>query len=217
MSSRTLSAPNTFEGFADLHARKRSNWTGKVGPNTYARHLPRRLDALPDDARDAYALQYHQTDVVTLYRDGRYEFDTGGWDTSTTVERMNESCPAGWYVAREGGEILIGRRGDSPESWKRAVRYLPGRRWTMTPDCSADGFRVTGDGLERLTDIVLRRIGGSVFAIERDEPTGFRCVLTGETMDPTAGKGVRSSSPDARAVLRACTDIDVRTRIRRTL
>jgi len=43
---------------------------------------------------DAVAVRLHDTDILTFHRDGRIVFDTGGWFTVTTKERMNRYTPA---------------------------------------------------------------------------------------------------------------------------
>lgn len=71
----------------------------KVANNTY---IQRRDDK-------TLALKYHATDVVTYYDDGRVVLNSGGWRTSTTKLRFNESYAkipiqvwsdrGVWYVA----------------------------------------------------------------------------------------------------------------------
>lgn len=52
-------------------------------------------------------VQYHWTVIVRYYRDGRVRLDSGGWQTVTTKQRINELLPPGfrllqkdfrWYV-----------------------------------------------------------------------------------------------------------------------
>ena len=40
------------------------------------------------------AVKLHNTDVITYHEDGRIVFDSGGWKTPTTKERMNTYSPA---------------------------------------------------------------------------------------------------------------------------
>ena len=58
----------------------------KLGHNTY---LQRRGD-------DRIAVLYHRTDVVT-YEPGRFMLNTGGWQTVTTKQRINDCSPASVY------------------------------------------------------------------------------------------------------------------------
>jgi hypothetical protein len=56
--------------------------------------------------QDGYAVQYHDTDVVVLRKDGTYVLDTGGWKTVSTKDRLNAFAPVrihsergAWYLA----------------------------------------------------------------------------------------------------------------------
>lgn len=88
----------------------------KVANNTYLQ----RRDA------ETIALKYHATDVVTYHADGRIVLNTGGWRTSTTKLRFNESYSGlslriyadkgVWYVAMNNGV----------PDWENAVTYADG-------------------------------------------------------------------------------------------
>lgn len=57
---------------------------------------------------DAFAVQYHDTDVVTYFRDGRVRLDTGGWLTMSTRSRLDEFMPAGHrIISKEGRWFLV--------------------------------------------------------------------------------------------------------------
>lgn len=61
---------------------------------------------------------YHETDVVTVYPNGRIDLDTGGWRTPTTKTRMNQASHQlglgflvwqkdwEWYVDIDGQTLL---------------------------------------------------------------------------------------------------------------
>jgi hypothetical protein len=62
---------------------------------------------------DNYAVRLHQTDVVTIHRDGSYTLDSGGWLTVTTKDRINGYAPCQvwsekgiWYVSYCDGRYL---------------------------------------------------------------------------------------------------------------
>jgi hypothetical protein len=59
----------------------------KVGYNTFAQQKAR-------DGQTVIAVRYHDTDIVTYYEDGSIILDSGGWATSTTVNRMHHLTPA---------------------------------------------------------------------------------------------------------------------------
>jgi len=53
------------------------------------------------------AIKLHSTDVITYHSDGRIMFDSGGWKTPTTKERMNSFSPARIHQATGSWEISI--------------------------------------------------------------------------------------------------------------
>lgn len=57
---------------------------------------------------DCYAVRFHDTDVVTLWRDGRVTLDTGGWTTMSTKDRISSFGPVRvdsergtWYISHD--------------------------------------------------------------------------------------------------------------------
>lgn len=72
------------------------------------------------DRGDHFAVQLHATDIVGLYPDGSFTFDTGGWHTRTTKARMHAYAPTYvnlqsrkgiWHIA--GSAYYDGMRFDS--------------------------------------------------------------------------------------------------------
>jgi hypothetical protein len=72
---------------------------------------------------NAFAVKYHNTDVVMIRPDGTFRLDSGGWRTSTTKNRMNDILPNcivsqnrhTWHVS-DGifyDRILIGHNGET--------------------------------------------------------------------------------------------------------
>lgn len=58
----------------------------------------------------AFAIRYHDTDIVTLDASGAVNLDCGGWPTVTTVRHMNEYTPRDVYAM---GRDIIARRADA--------------------------------------------------------------------------------------------------------
>jgi hypothetical protein len=80
----------------DKRGNKRA--TKKLGNNT---HLV-RINS------DSIGVRLHNTVVVTIHSDGTYTLNSGGWQTVTTKNRINEYCPVRvhqrrhqWYVGDE--------------------------------------------------------------------------------------------------------------------
>lgn len=65
-------------------------------------------DADPLDA-PSYAIRYHETDIVTFYRNGVVALDHNGWTSTTTVLRWNMFTPR---ELRANGVDLLARRAD---------------------------------------------------------------------------------------------------------
>lgn len=65
----------------------------------------RAVRGVDEDGAQYAAIRYHRTEVVRFYEDGRTMFDSGGWRTVTTKERMNYArrfsvwqTKGKWYV-----------------------------------------------------------------------------------------------------------------------
>lgn len=80
---------------------KRNANRRKVGNNTYA-------EILHDNS---VGIMLHSTYVVKIHPDNTYTLQTGGWQTSTTKDRINQYSPVRvhqhkyeWYVTINGKE-----------------------------------------------------------------------------------------------------------------
>lgn len=80
----------TFADAEKLMARSRSGRPRIQSRNTW----------LESRGPDAFAVRQHHTDVVTIHRDGSYTLTTGGWNTVTTKDRLNNWSPARIYSER---------------------------------------------------------------------------------------------------------------------
>lgn len=59
----------------------------KIGNNTYVLEF-----------RDYRAVRLHGTDVIVAYPNGTVKVNTGGWETRTTLDRINDWLPSGWGI-----------------------------------------------------------------------------------------------------------------------
>ena len=80
---------------------KRNRSNRKIGNNTWAYILP----------NNSVVIELHSTPVVTIHEDGTYTLKTGGWQTSTTKDRINQYSPVRvyqrkheWYITINGKE-----------------------------------------------------------------------------------------------------------------
>jgi len=74
---------------------KNNRMERKVGNNTRARIKP----------DGSVAFQLHSTDVVTIHDDDSATLRTGGWNSSTTKERINRYSPV--YVRQKNWEWYL--------------------------------------------------------------------------------------------------------------
>jgi hypothetical protein len=84
---------------ADTKLQGRNHRSRKIANNTY---LERRQDGV-------IAVRLHNTDVVTLYSDGRVVLNSGGWRTSTTAQRINSYSPVGVFQHKSNGTSPVRR------------------------------------------------------------------------------------------------------------
>lgn len=110
--------------------------------------LPGRATRLFRRDSDTYAIRYHQTDVVTIHRDGTYTLATGGWDSPTTRSKFQQFGPSDLRVSGAGGRICV----YSPD-WELRVpvgsglrvnacgRPIPGWPGAPAPTADAAHFR----------------------------------------------------------------------------
>lgn len=66
---------------------KRNAERRKVGNNTYAEILP----------NGSVGIKLHSTYVVKIHEDGTYTLNSGGWQTHTTKDRINQYSPRKVY------------------------------------------------------------------------------------------------------------------------
>ena len=69
----------------------------KVANNTYAR--------LEDDGR--IVVKLHDTDILTYHPNGEVEYQSGGWLTPTTKERMNSFGARGVIISQDKGRWFV--------------------------------------------------------------------------------------------------------------
>lgn len=106
------------------------------------------------DYGDRIAVRYHQTDVVTAYRDGKVVVDTGGWNPqgryanmgwraptgSTTRDRIGHMAgtAGGWDIYQKSYEWFWYNRGTGAGNWDDTRRYPFSDGDTIHPDGSLE-------------------------------------------------------------------------------
>lgn len=118
----------TFERCEKLMASARNSAAGKPLANNT--RLERR-------GPDAFAVRLHSTDILTIERGGAYTYDSGGWRTATTKDRMNEYGPLRIYQHR--GEWFVITPGNIGNPDAPAAVYADGMRYGETGGLSGAG------------------------------------------------------------------------------
>lgn len=73
----------------------------KVSNNTYARLL----------ADGSIRIKYHNTDILIFHSNGEVEYQTGGWLTSTTKQRLNDFGATGIRISQTKGRWFVYAQG----------------------------------------------------------------------------------------------------------
>ena len=74
----------------------------------------------------SYGVKLHNTCVVVLHPDGSSEIRTGGWNTSTTKNRINKYSPHASIVQVDYGWYIGGGPGYGGVPYERAKDWTPG-------------------------------------------------------------------------------------------
>jgi hypothetical protein len=84
--------------YSEFNAKLGTRTSRKLGNNTY---LLRQGGDI--------AVKLHGTNVLTFKPDGSVVYDTGGWRTNTTRDRMNNHGADGFYIWQDKGIWSLGR------------------------------------------------------------------------------------------------------------
>lgn len=115
----------------------------------YGRKLLQNNTYLYKRDENAYAVQLHLTDVVTIRRDGTFVLNSGGWRTPTTKERINNYAPCTiqqmggiWYVVPASPQI---RQNCTNFDYRESIRGCPVFEdgIVVQADGTVAGFRVS--------------------------------------------------------------------------
>jgi hypothetical protein len=90
MKDMTLEALNNF--------RRRHPRKAKIANNTWLRGS--------GTDSDPFVITLHVTDIVTV-TPGTVAFNTGGWKTVTTKERMHRAMPAGCFLFQKDWQWFV--------------------------------------------------------------------------------------------------------------
>lgn len=86
-------------------------------------------------------IRLHDTDIMTFHPDGTIQLHTGGFNTHTTRNRMNEFLPAGMSVFTERGVIHARTKEMTRKFMDTATIHPDGRIESDLSDAKADADR----------------------------------------------------------------------------
>lgn len=76
------------------------------------------------DFDSTIAVRLHSTDIITFYKDGRIDVNTGDWNTVTTRDRLRRYLPGPWSVCSHRGACVLYRHGAAfEEGWLTKPRF----------------------------------------------------------------------------------------------
>lgn len=170
----------SFAGL-DAQLQGRCAESRKVDNHT---HLKRR-------GPDAIAVCLHQTDILTFNRNGSIVLNTGGWQTVTTRDRINDFLPAGYFLWIEERVAFLSSHGASYDK-DHSVPYADGMM--IMPDGSTKGSATPEETKQRqiLRKRILRFSAEYVKQMQADKipaPSTGDCFYCGMSVAEGANKG----------------------------
>lgn len=92
-----VSVAGTYRDFEKKFLQKRLR---RDGPEEFFK-VDRNTLLVRDTVSGNIAVRFHYTDILTVSPEDRIVFNNGGWDTVTTLARLNDWMPAGWSIYRQ--------------------------------------------------------------------------------------------------------------------
>jgi hypothetical protein len=138
VSGRPLPVPGVpITGFyRDLDKRFAQKRLRRDGPTEYFKVDNNTF--LVRNPSDGYiAVKLHSTNILTVYQDDTLVLQNGGWQTVTTLSRMNDWLPSGWRIYTHKGSWYWHNYRHSDEELN------PGFKRTQP---YSNGDKITADG-----------------------------------------------------------------------
>ena len=148
---------------ADAALQGRSSARRKLANNTY---LERRGDG-------SIAVKLYETDVVTYHPDESLVFNSGGWLTATTKDRMNEYGKSGYRIYSVRGVWYVGKDG----SWEpdKAMPYKGGLTFHADGTVTGAGERSDADAIKALRKAIRKYADLCAAAVPLPKPGHGDC------------------------------------------
>jgi hypothetical protein len=132
------------------------------------------------DASGVRRIRLHKTDILTIKPDGGFTIDTGGWNTHTTRDRLNEFLPKGWRVHTLRGEIHLSNHAPGTGPWRFRDSITVNAKGAVKPDISDAKL----DALRKQIDACMREWRKR--GLPTREESGDPWVLTTGKIDEAA-------------------------------
>jgi len=142
-----------------------------TGRNSQSRKLANNTTLLRINP-STIAVKLHSTNVITFHADGRIVFDSGGWKTPTTKERMNSFSPARVSQSQGTWEITIA---DAAANYADGITWT-GRKWTGTGEDPKTAVKLTRRAAKFARDYMNAFDAGEVPAPSNGDCWG--CLMT---------------------------------------
>jgi hypothetical protein len=94
-----VSIAGTYNTWNQKFAQKRLR---RDGPTEYFK-VDNNTLLVRDTVDNTIAVRFHATDIITVYSDDMLVVDNGGWQTVTTLARLNDWLPSGWGIYTHKG------------------------------------------------------------------------------------------------------------------
>lgn len=122
-----------------------------------------------DMGHERIVVTYHDNPIVALYPD-RISFNTCGWYTSTTKERLNWFMPEGWRLYQERGNWIVWD-GKHKYNFADGIVFCNGAWYDYAPDSKQDEINARTKQIKKyVTGFVAALLAGEV-----SHPSGGDC------------------------------------------
>lgn len=155
--------------YATLEELLRGSMSVKLNHNTYAQRR----------GPECIAVQFHATDILLFFKDGRLRLTSGGYRTRITLDRIHASLPDGCTLLQRKGRWFL----DLPE--KKGVPFEDGIEiawidgtWQLISDLDEE-CRLETEHLLRKIDDYCHHLTNKIIAQAKEDQEGdcFDCGL----------------------------------------
>lgn len=117
----------TPKNYADALAVLAGRTSVRLGNNTHLLAINERVYSAGHitEERITVAVNLHDTNIVKFYEDGRITLHTGGWQTVTTKDRINEFI-SGRVYQKKHAWFYVGHNVEGAIDWDNPIVFSEG-------------------------------------------------------------------------------------------